>query len=149
MDTLDPQEGRRRTPGQTGGARSGPRFHAWSFRDDVALSGTDVTGYRVEAADGAIGKVDEASYTVNEACLVVDTGPWIFGKKVLIPAGTINHVDHDERRVYVDRTKEQIKSAPEYDPDRHADQTYRDKVGGYYGDTYMSPEDPLPPAQPR
>jgi hypothetical protein len=47
---------------------------------------------------------------------VVDTGPWIFGKKVLLPAGTIENVDVQNRKVYVDRTKDEIKNAPRFDP---------------------------------
>ena len=54
----------------------------------------------------------------------------------MLPAGTVNHVDHDDRKVYVDRTKDQIKAAPEYDETSHSDPAYRDKLGGYYGDTY-------------
>jgi hypothetical protein len=33
----------------------------------------------------------------------------------------------------VNRTKEQIKNAPEFDEGRHLEQTYRDELGGYYG----------------
>jgi hypothetical protein len=66
----------------------------------------------------------------------VDTGPWILGKKVMLPAGTIERIDPEERIVYVDRTKEQIKSAPEYDPSGYADQEYRMRLGGYYSDLY-------------
>jgi hypothetical protein len=140
VDRLDPQEARYDpdtglTP-QTRNVAWDSSFDPWRYRDDVALSGADLGGYKVEAVDGGIGKVDQATNEVNAACMVVDTGPWIFGKKVLLPAGTVSHVDHDSRIVYVDRTKEQIKSAPEYDPDRFTDQTYRDKIGGYYGDTY-------------
>jgi hypothetical protein len=121
-------------------------FDPWRYRDDVAYQSADITGYKVEATDGGIGKVDETSNEVNTACLVVDTGPWIFGKRVLIPAGCVSHVDHDDRMVYLDRTKDQIKSAPEFDPDSATDQTYRDKIGVYYGDTYMLPgAPPLPP----
>jgi hypothetical protein len=54
----------------------------------------------------------------------------------MLPAGVVNHVDHDERKVYVDRSKDQIKAAPEYDESSHGDPVYRDKLGGYYGDTY-------------
>jgi hypothetical protein len=50
-----------------------------------------------------------------EPLTVVDTGPWIFGKKVLLPAGTINRVDADGGKLYVDLTKEQIKDSPEFD----------------------------------
>jgi hypothetical protein len=138
VDTLDPQESRNQMS-------TGHAFDPWRFREEVDLHGADLTGYKVEAADGGIGKVDEASHVVDGAFLVVDTGPWIFGKKVMIPAGTVNQVDHGERKVYVDRTKEQIKAAPEYDPDQHADPAYRDKLGGYYGGTYFTPGGPVPP----
>ena len=47
----------------------------------------DITGYKVEALDGSIGKVDRATYQTKGSYIVVDTGPWIFGKKVLLPAG--------------------------------------------------------------
>jgi hypothetical protein len=147
MDALYPQESRYQTPDPTGNVAAGNTFDPWQYRDDVSISGADLTGYKVEAADGGIGKVDETSHDVNAQCLVVDTGPWIFGKKVLIPAGTVNHVDHDEQKVYVDRTKEQIKSAPEFDPDTYNESMYREKLGGYYGESYRSPGGPIPPAQ--
>ena len=57
----------------------------------------DVTGFHVEAADGRIGKVDEATYDVGSAYLVVDTGPWIFGRKVVIPAGTVTRARPRQR----------------------------------------------------
>ena len=52
-----------------------------------------MTGFHVEAIDGRIGKVDEATYEVGSSDLVVDTGPWIFGRKVVIPAGTVTQID--------------------------------------------------------
>ncbi|GIF70586.1 PRC-barrel domain containing protein [Asanoa siamensis] len=88
----------------------------------------DLTGYAVHAVDGEIGKVEQA----GAADLVVDTGPWIFGRQVLLPAGVVDRVDHQSRTVHVDRTKEQIKEAPE-----HADAAdYRDRLAHYYRDTY-------------
>ncbi|NES28593.1 PRC-barrel domain containing protein [Micromonospora terminaliae] len=122
-----------------------PRFDPWSYREDAGVTGVDLVGYKVEASDGGIGKVDRASHEVNSSFLVVDTGPWIFGKKVMLPAGTVNHVDHDERKVYVDRSKDQIKAAPEYDEATDTDPAYRDKLGGYYDDTYSS----IPPGTAR
>jgi hypothetical protein len=64
--------------------------------------------------------------------VVVDTGPWIFGKKVLLPAGVIRDVDPDTETVFVNRTKDQIKNAPEFDEKRYRDQDYRTEVGSYY-----------------
>lgn len=94
----------------------------------------DVTGYDVEATDGSIGKVDEATYHEASSCLVVDTGFWIFGKKRMIPAGVVQRVDPEAKKVFVNMTKDEIKSAPDYDADRHhKDETgYHKEVGGYY-----------------
>ncbi|MEV4618126.1 PRC-barrel domain containing protein [Asanoa sp. NPDC049573] len=88
----------------------------------------DLTGYAVMAVDGEIGKVEKAS----ETDLVVDTGPWIFGRTVLLPAGVVDRVDHQSRTVWVDRTRSQIKDAPEFTPGPD----YRDRLAGYYRDTY-------------
>ncbi|MDM4722899.1 PRC-barrel domain-containing protein [Micromonospora sp. WMMA1363] len=120
------------------GGASGGTFDPWRYRDDAGVTGADLVGYKVEASDGSIGKVDQASHEVNSSYLVVDTGPWVFGKKVMIPAGTVNHVDHGERKVFVDRNKDQIKAAPEFDETADTDPAYRDKLGGYYGDTYSA-----------
>ena len=64
------------------------------------------------------------------ALVVVDTGFWIFGKKRLIPAGVIERVDDDARTVFVSMTKEQIKSAPDFEADDRDD---RDRYDTYYG----------------
>ena len=77
----------------------------------------DVTGYDVEATDGHIGKVDEATNEPQSSCLVVDTGFWIFGKKRMIPAGVVQRIDPDEKQVFVGMTKDQMKDAPDYDAD--------------------------------
>jgi hypothetical protein len=104
----------------------------WTYRDQSWLT-SQVTGYSVEATDGSIGKIDEASYDVGAGYIVVDTGPWIFGKKVMLPAGVIDRVDHDEEQVFVNRTKDQIKNAPEFNEDQYRDETYRGQLGSYYG----------------
>lgn len=93
---------------------------------------TNLVGYSVEALDGSIGKVDETTYEQGRGSIVVDTGPWIFGKKVMLPAGVIGHVDDADQTVYVHRTKDEIKGAPEYEPGR-LDESYRSTLGGYYG----------------
>jgi hypothetical protein len=107
----------------------------WSYRAESGFEGetSDIAGYKVEATDGSIGKVDEATYEAGSSYIVVDTGPWIFGKKVMLPAGVIRTVDPDDEKVYVNRTKDQIKDAPEFDQNAYRDDDYRDRVGGYYG----------------
>jgi hypothetical protein len=109
----------------------------WTYREDVALKpAVDLTDFKVEALDGSIGKVDESTADAGKSFVVVDTGPWILGRKVLLPAKTIHRIELDERKVFVDRTKEEIKNAPEFDPERGLDPRYQDEVGGYYGRYY-------------
>ena len=69
-----------------------PTTGVWTYPETAGIQG-DLTGYKVEAIDGDIGKIDKASNEVGSACIVVDTGPWIFGKKVMIPAGIVRSVD--------------------------------------------------------
>ncbi|MFI5983741.1 PRC-barrel domain containing protein [Streptomyces sp. NPDC051555] len=109
--------------------------HVWSYTSTSGhLAGTDLTGYKVEATDGTIGKVDKHSDEVDDAYLVVDTGVWIFGKEVLLPASRVVSIDPEERTVFVDRTKGQIKDAPEFHRDEHlGDPRYRDALSTYYG----------------
>lgn len=104
----------------------------WGY-NNAALTGVDLTGFKVEAVDGDIGKIDEASKDVGGSYVVVDTGPWIFGKKVLLPAGLLGDVDIDAETVFVNRTKDEIKNAPEFDESRYQDEGYRTEIGGYYG----------------
>jgi hypothetical protein len=105
----------------------------WTYRDQ-SWGTAQLAGYDVEAIDGGIGKIDEASYDVGAGYIVVDTGPWIFGKKVLLPAGVIDRVDESDEKVFVNRTKDQIKDAPEFDEDRYRDDSYRGEIGSYYGE---------------
>ena len=109
----------------------------WTYGETVRTGG-DVSGYDVEAVDGGIGKVDEATYEAGASCLVVDTGPWIFGKKVMLPAGIVETVDHDDKKVFVSRTKDDIKNAPEFDENRFHDDDYRESLGGYYSAGHYS-----------
>jgi hypothetical protein len=115
----------------------------WTYRDTLVVdSGVDVTGYEVEASDGSIGKIDEATFDTGSSYIVVDTGPWIFGKKVMLPAGVVRDVDQESETVFVDRTKDQIKHAPEYDSTR-VDDRYRGELGSYNeaGDPRNRPSD--------
>lgn len=113
-------------------------WDAWSYRDS-ASRGPDsgsVVGYRVHATDGDIGKVDEANDEVGAGWIVIDTGPWIFGHTVILPAGTVSRVDDAERKVYIDLEKDQIKNAPELGESSPADAAHRDRLGTYYGEFY-------------
>ncbi|HEX6421518.1 MAG TPA: hypothetical protein VFZ77_23645 [Acidimicrobiales bacterium] len=111
----------------------------WTFRivefDTRGGVAPDLAGFDVEAQDGHIGKVDEATYETGASCVVVDTGWWIFGKKRMIPAGVIERIDRDERKIHVGLSKDEIKDAPDYDAAQREVAAYRDQHSDYYGRT--------------
>jgi len=113
-------------------------WDAWNYRESTGISNRqdDLAGFKVHAVDGDIGKIDAATRDVGGGYVVVDTGPWIFGRKVMLPAGTVERIDWDDESVYVDRTKDQIKASPELGEDEVGDAAYRDRLGSYYGETY-------------
>jgi hypothetical protein len=108
----------------------------WMYRDPTLatnLSKQQLVGYEVESIDGSIGKVDDASFETDRGHIVVDTGPWIFGKKVMLPVGVLRSVDHENEKLFVNRTKDEIKNSPEFDDTLRQDESYRTQVGSYYG----------------
>lgn len=89
----------------------------WDYRSKEELTAEvtpelDLTGFRVIARDGQVGKVDEATLDAGDSYLVVDTGMFSL-KRVVLPAGLVDNVNVEDRSVHVDCTKKQIRNAPE------------------------------------
>jgi len=94
------------------------------------------TGTHVDAPvhfiEGAPGMESVSLDALCGPAVVVDTGPWIFGKKVMLPAAVIQRVDLDSQTVVVDRSKDEIKNSPEFDEDAYQEEGYRSQLGSYY-----------------
>jgi hypothetical protein len=126
--TTQANQGAQGTPG-------GAVIEIWAFEVDVepSLADVDLLGFSVEGRDGKVGKVDEDTREAGGSFLIVDTGPPILGKKVMLPAGVVERVDPESKTVFVNLTKDEIKSAPEYDEhDGHRDEGFRRRLGEYY-----------------
>nr|WSX50764.1 PRC-barrel domain containing protein [Streptomyces sp. NBC_00974] len=106
----------------------------WMYAQDSGYtSRQSLVGFTVEAADGVIGHVDRQQDQVGMQHLVVDTGVWVFGKSVLIPAGAVTGIDAEARTVKVSATQEEIKAAPRFTTDSEtAEPGYLSAVGDYY-----------------
>jgi hypothetical protein len=103
----------------------------WSYPTDSGLlAGEDVTGYRVEAADGPIGHVEAILDRDEQRSLIVDTGTWIFGRRVVVPVGAVSRVDGAHGTVHVARTKDEVKDAPAFERN---DDDFWTRLGSYYG----------------
>lgn len=92
----------------------------------------DLAGFSVDASDGHIGEIDEANFDAGSGCIIVDTGFWIFGKKRMVPAGMIEKIDTESKKVVLSCSKADVKAAPDYDPERVDDPGHRDEVGQHY-----------------
>ena|SRR5687767_6979515 len=88
--------------------------------------------FHVEGSDGPIGTVADISAEDGEHYLIVHTGRWITSKNVLLPAGVVDRIDRDHRRIYLKATREEIKGAPEFDERRLGDRAYLEKIGWHY-----------------
>ncbi len=98
-------------------------------------SAEDATGYAIQATDGPIGHVEDWVIDDREWAiryLIVDTVNWLPGKKVLVAANWIERFSYDDSKVYVDMTRESVKSAPEFEPDR-LDRMYEERLHRHYG----------------
>jgi uncharacterized protein (TIGR02271 family) len=107
-----------------------------SYRQD-AFDGEDVKGLEVYAGrtNEKIGSIHDVlvDETGRFRYLVIDTGFWIFGKKVLLPVGRC-HVDARARRIYAVgiANKEQAELLPEYDDTMTVDYDYEERVRHVY-----------------
>jgi uncharacterized protein (TIGR02271 family) len=105
---------------------------------DVAFGGEDIKGLDVYAGantEEKVGTVYDALVDENGRFryLVIDTGFWVFGKKVLLPVGRCR-VDSRNHRVYATglSSKEQAEQLPEYRDDMTVDYDYEENVRGVY-----------------
>ena len=70
--------------------------------------GSALEGYAIEASDGRIGTVSDFLFddrTWKVRWLVVDTGTWLTGRKVLIHPSAIGRADYERRELSVSLTK--------------------------------------------
>ncbi len=94
----------------------------------------DIKGLSMYAGTEKIGSIDDI--LVDEEgkfrYLIVGTGGWIMGKKVLLPIGRAR-IDYSGKRVYADNlTKVQVEALPEFTDDLLLDYDKEEQVRGVY-----------------
>jgi len=116
-------------------------------------------GFTVGATDGDIGTVqdsyfDDVSFTVRY--LVVDTGGWLTGRKVLLSPIAVRTMDWAAKRLTAALTKAQVEQSPTIDTEKPVSRQHETAYHGYYGYTpywagaYLWGAYPFPiPGRPR
>ncbi len=99
----------------------------------------EIKGLDVYTADEKIGSVEDVLVDDEGRFryLVINTGLWVVGKKVLLPIGRAR-VDADANRVYATNlTKAQVEALPEFTNDLVVDYDHEEQVRGVYRDGSM------------
>ncbi|HEY9596384.1 MAG TPA: DUF2382 domain-containing protein [Cyanophyceae cyanobacterium] len=106
-----------------------------NYKQEI-FGGDDIKGYDVYSGQNSekIGSVYDA--LVDESgsfrYFVIDTGFWVFGKKVLVPIGNLQ-IDYDRHRVYVPgMTKDEVERMPEYNDNMTVDYDYEERVRTFF-----------------
>jgi sporulation protein YlmC with PRC-barrel domain len=97
---------------------------------------SEIDGYIIQASDGLIGTVsdflfDDTTWLVR--WLVIDTGNWLPGRKVLLPPSALADVNHIGRQFSVKLTKQQVKECPEVESDLPVSRQMETNIYNYYG----------------
>lgn len=92
-------------------------------------------GFTIGATDGEIGKVtefffDDKTWTVRY--LIVETGSWLFGRKVLISPIAFSDSDWENGMFPINLTKEQIKNSPDIDTDKPVSRQQELEMNAHY-----------------
>ena len=90
-----------------------------------------VTGYHIQAKDGAIGHVqqlllDDIDWSVSY--VVVDTRNWWFGKQVVLPPITVAKINWDSRTFYLAMTRADVRSSPAWKPKNMRARAYEERL---------------------
>jgi uncharacterized protein YrrD len=96
----------------------------------------DLEGYTIGALDGTIGRVkdlyfDDQSWVIRY--LVVETGTWLFHRRVLISPLAINEPNWSEKIFPTAITQEQVRSSPNIDTEKPVSRQHEMAYLGYYG----------------
>ena len=105
----------------------------------MVRSVTHLKRFTIFATDGAIGAVDDIFFDDERWAVryvVVDTGKWLPGRRVLVTPLQITHVRWGEQEMRVSITRNQVANSPEVDTHKPVSRQYEAGYFDYYGYPY-------------
>lgn len=105
----------------------------------MLINASEIIGFDIVATDGSVGTVadflfDDESWTLR--WIVVETGTWLSGRKVLLPVSVLGHPDIDKRTFSIRLTKVKVKDSPEVNTQEPVSRQHEQRMYGHYN---MSP----------
>lgn len=121
-----------------------------NYRDHMEGHDVDVKDLDLYAGGQRVGSVDDVLVDDEGRFryLIINTGAWIFGKRVLYPIG-LAKIDYTNRRVYTDGlTKQQVEALPAFSENMAIDRHHEEQVHQVYrpgmaGNSTINPAAPL------
>jgi len=116
---------------------TGPSVTSNDDDGDPNLRSTRQVGdYRTEARDGPVGRVhdfivDDDGWAIRY--VVVDTGDWLPGRRMLVASSWIQGIDWADAVVRVDLAKREIEESPEYDASASVNRQYEERLYDFLG----------------
>jgi uncharacterized protein YrrD len=95
-----------------------------------------LTGAAIDAQDGDIGKIrdfyfDDEQWMIR--FLVVETGSWLFSRKVLLTPGSLARPDTGSQVFATELRREEVEKSPEIDTQRPVSRQHEQMLLAYYG----------------
>jgi uncharacterized protein YrrD len=92
-------------------------------------------GYAIQALDGKLGDVHEFYFDDREwivRYLVVDTGNWLTGRRVLLSPAALGQPDHESETLAANLTMEQVESSPPISTEKPVSRQMEAELHAYY-----------------
>jgi uncharacterized protein YrrD len=94
-----------------------------------------LSGYTIKGTDGEIGKVEEFyfdDHTSTIRYMVVKTGGWFSGKRVLISPEAFQKAEWESKTFSVNLTLNEIKNSPDIDTEKPVSDQHEELMRRYY-----------------
>ena len=94
-----------------------------------------INGYAIEASDGRLGTVsdllfEDVGWVIR--WLVVDTGHWLPGRKILLPLSALGQPDRALRHFPIKLTMQQVKDSPDVNTDLPVSRQIEARIHDYF-----------------
>ena len=102
----------------------------------MMLVGSALKGFALMASDGRFGTVSDFLFddmTWKIRWMVVDTGTWLTGRKILVHPSAIGPPNYPREELPVRLTKDQVRDSPEISSDAPVSRQVETRLYGYYG----------------
>jgi hypothetical protein len=103
------------------------------------LTNKHLRDFTIHATDGELGTVndlyfDDVTWAIRY--LIVDTGTWLSGRRVLISPMSVVHTDWQAKRLDVALTAKRVEHSPDIDTHKPVSRQHEAEYLGYYGYPY-------------